>query len=210
MSDALNYLIAARPEAMTAYFKFVKQAGEHLDPKTRSLISVITKVATQTEKGFRQYLTRALRDGASADEILDALLMAFPVLGLSKTIWAIEQLQEMDLPEFSLDALGDNNAEPSWHDVAVMDQISEGTTRHTCDDRDVFIYKEADQISVYDSRCPHQTTNIPELAIDGKKLACPKHGWCFDLTTGECIEKGNRPLNSFDWQQNGEMLQVWW
>ncbi len=207
MSDALNYLIAARPEAMTAYFKFVKQAGEHLDPKTRSLISVITKVATQTEKGFKQYLTRALRDGATANEILDALLMAFPVLGLSKTIWAIEQLQEMDLPEFAIDAL---NAEPRWHDVIKMDQLSEGTTRLTCDERELFIHKNADQINVYDSHCPHQVTNIPELAVDGEKLVCPKHGWCFDLTSGECIEKGNRPLNSFKWQQKGEILQTWW
>ncbi len=207
MSDALNYLIKARPEAMSAYFKFVKQAGEHLDPKTRSLISVITKVAAQTEKGFKQYLTRALRDGATADEILDALLMAFPVLGLTKTIWAIEQLQAMDLPEFAIEAL---NTEPAWHDVIALDQLTEGTTRLACDNRELFIHKKADQIAVYDSRCPHQVTNIPELAIDGDKLVCPKHGWCFDLTSGDCIDKGNHPLNSFEWQQEKGTLQVWW
>lgn len=207
MSEALNYLIKARPEAMSAYFKFVKQAGEHLDPKTRSLISVITKVAAQTEKGFKQYLTRALRDGATPNEILDALLMAFPVLGLTKTIWAIEQLQEMDLPEFSIEAL---NSEPQWHDVILMDDLSEGTQHLACDDRELFVYKNGDQINVYDSRCPHQVTNIPELAIDGEKLACPRHGWCFDLTSGECIEKGNRPLKSFKWQRKGEILQAWW
>ena len=33
MSDALNYLLAARPEAMTHYFAFLKDAGKHLDPK---------------------------------------------------------------------------------------------------------------------------------------------------------------------------------
>ncbi len=207
MSDALNYLIKARPEAMSAYFKFVKQAGEHLDPKTRSLISVITKVAAQTEKGFKQYLTRALRDGATADEILDALLMAFPVLGLTKTIWAIEQLQAMDLPEFAIEAL---NTEPAWHDVIALDQLAEGTTRLACDNRELFIHKKADQIAVYDSRCPHQVTNIPELAINGDKLVCPKHGWCFDLASGDCIDKGNHPLNSFEWQQEGGTLQVWW
>ena len=49
MSDALTYLVKARPEAMGAYFKFLKGAGTHLDPKTRNLISVITKVRAQTE-----------------------------------------------------------------------------------------------------------------------------------------------------------------
>ena len=63
MSDALKYLIKARPEAMGAYFSFLKEAGKHLDPKTRSLISVITKIDSQTERGLRQYLPRALRDG---------------------------------------------------------------------------------------------------------------------------------------------------
>ena len=51
MSDALSYLIKARPEAMTAYFAFLKDTGKHLDPKTRSLISVITKIDAQTESG---------------------------------------------------------------------------------------------------------------------------------------------------------------
>ena len=82
MSDALNFLLKARPEAMGAYFRFLKGAGTHLDPKTRNLISVITKVHAQTENGLRQ-ITRALREGATADEILDALLMAFPALGLA-------------------------------------------------------------------------------------------------------------------------------
>jgi alkylhydroperoxidase/carboxymuconolactone decarboxylase family protein YurZ len=78
MSDALNYLIAVRGDALGHYFKFLKDTGKHLDPKTRNLISVITKVYSQTEPGFKQYLTRALREGCTPIEVIDALLMAFP------------------------------------------------------------------------------------------------------------------------------------
>jgi len=105
MSDALDWLLAVRPGPMQAYFSFLKQAGGSLDPKTRSLISVITKVGAQTERGFRQYLKRALRDGATADEVIDALLMAFPLLGFSKIVWAVDQLIAMDLPEFDRERL---------------------------------------------------------------------------------------------------------
>src|SRR5690606_26268629 len=77
MSDALNFLVKARPEAMGHYFAFLKDAGKHLDPKTRNLISVITKVHSQTEHGLKQYLKRALREGATPVEVIDALLMAF-------------------------------------------------------------------------------------------------------------------------------------
>ena len=100
MSDALNYLLQARPEALGHYFKFLKDAGKHLDPKTRNLISVITKVHAQTDRGFRQYLGRALREGCTPMEILDALLMAFPALGLAKIIWAVDIILDMDIPGF--------------------------------------------------------------------------------------------------------------
>jgi nitrite reductase/ring-hydroxylating ferredoxin subunit len=172
------------------------------------LISVITKVAAQTEPGFRQYLPRALRAGATADEILDALLAAFPVLGLAKILWAVEILLEMDIPEFQADLLG---AEPRWHDVESVDTISKGEVIHrSCDGRSVFIYGSGEDIRVYDSRCPHQVTNIPKLALKGTKLTCPKHNWAFDITTGDCIEVGDRPLRRFDSKiEKGRLLAYW-
>ena len=40
MSDALNYLVKARPEAMTAYFTFLKKADTHLDTRTEYYCTV--------------------------------------------------------------------------------------------------------------------------------------------------------------------------
>ncbi len=97
MSQALAYLVQARPDAMGHYLAFLKDCGSRLDPKTRDLISVITKVHAQTERGFRQYYRRALREGISAEEVLDALLMAFPALGLSKILWAVDLMLDMGL-----------------------------------------------------------------------------------------------------------------
>ena len=114
MSDALNYLVKARPDAVGHYFAFLKACGTQLDPKTRDLISVISKVHSQTERGLRQYLGRALREGCTPAEVLDALLMAFPILGLAKIVWAVDIILAMDLPEFQPGALG---AAGEWHDV---------------------------------------------------------------------------------------------
>lgn len=208
MSDALNYLIKARPEAMTAYFSFVKESGSHLDTRTRDLISVITKVAVQTENGFRQYLTRALRNGASPHEVIDALLMAFPVLGLAKIVWATEILLDMDIPEFRPDNL---DAEPGWHDVVSADEIPDKEAAYfEIDGRHLFTYRQGDEINVYDSRCPHQVTDIPHLSLEGTTLTCPKHQWAFDIETGECIAKGKRPLRKFDHKiEKGRLLAYW-
>ena len=209
MSDALNYLIKARPEAMKAYFTFLKESGKHLDPKTRSLISVITKIDSQTERGLRQYLPRALRDGASPHEILDAILMAFPTLGLAKIVWAIDILLDMDIPEFRMELL---DAESGWHDLIDWDEVGDGAITYVedCDGRSVFIYRSGNDCRVYDSRCPHQVTDIPHLALSGMQLTCPKHQWAFDVTSGECVAIGSRPLKLFDSKiEQGRLLAYW-
>lgn len=222
MSDALTYLVKARPDAVGHYFAFLKNCGKHLDPKTRDLISLITKVHAQTERGFRQYLGRALRDGCTPMEVLDALLMAFPTLGLAKIVWAVDIILAMDLPEFQPGALG---APGEWHDVLAIDGFAPGSTQRVeCDGRGLFVHRaaaapdgggESDSESdsewrVYDSRCPHQTTNIPHLALSGHTLTCPKHEWVFDIRSGACVAKGTSPLKRWPSKiVEGRLLAQW-
>ncbi|MCZ6803818.1 MAG: Rieske 2Fe-2S domain-containing protein [Proteobacteria bacterium] len=206
MSDALDYLLKVRKDAIGPYFQFLKESGKHLDKKTRSLLSVITKVDAQTEAGLKQYLVRALRAGNQADEILDALLVCMPTLGLSKIIWAIEIILEMDIPEFNPELIG---KEKQWHQLVATNEIKEGVSRYDYSGRACFINKKGDEYQVFDSRCPHQVTNIPILALDGTTLTCPKHQWKFNVENGECIEKGNRPLNEIQFKIEDEYLYVY-
>jgi len=208
MSDALNYLIAVRGDALGHYFKFLKDTGKHLDPKTRNLISVITKVYSQTEPGFKQYLLRALREGCTPMEVIDALLMAFPTLGLAKIVWATEILLAMDMPDFSPELIG---SLPQWRDVMAVADIADGeVSRVDCSVRTVFVYRAGEAYKVYDSHCPHQVTNIPHLALEGKTLTCPKHLWKFDITSGQCIDKGKHPLKTFETKvENGRLYAMW-
>ena len=227
MSDALSYLIKARPDALRHYFEFLKNCGKHLDPKTRSLISLITKVHAQTERGFRQYLGRALRDGCTPMEVLDALLMAFPALGLAKIVWAVDIILAMDLPEFRPEALHATDT-GEWHDVMASADIAAGQTlRVDCDGRGLFVHRaaavgekaeeaeegdegEEAEWHVYDSRCPHQATNIPHLALQGHTLTCPKHEWAFDVRSGACIRNGTSPLKRWPSKVvDGRLLAQW-
>lgn len=208
MSDALDYLMQVRGDAMRSYFDFIKKSGTHLDKKTRAIISVITKVDNQTESGFRQYLVRALQAGVTPNEILDALFVAFPTLGLSKIIWAVDQILALDIPEFRADMLDGQSA---WHSLGKLDDIPRGVTRTEVNGRELFIYRDSgDQVRVYDSHCPHQVTNIPFLALSGNVLTCPKHGWKFDITSGECIDKGDRPLRQYQTRVEDGELHVRW
>jgi nitrite reductase/ring-hydroxylating ferredoxin subunit/alkylhydroperoxidase/carboxymuconolactone decarboxylase family protein YurZ len=209
VSDALTYLLKARPKAMGHYFAFVKDAGTRLDPKTRNLISVITKVHVQTERGFRQYLGRALREGCSPTEVIDALLMAFPALGLAKIVWAVDIILAMNLPGFDPAAL---TAQPEWHDVMATKGVPVGEViRLEVAGRGLFVYRaDTREWRVYDSRCPHQSTDIPDLALKGKTLTCPKHDWAFDVHSGDCIKKGNSPLKLWPSKiVKGRLLAQW-
>jgi len=208
MSEALDYLLKARPEAMGHYFRFMAEAGRHLDPKTRSLISVITKVHAQTEAGFKQYLKRALRDGAKPVEVLDALLMAFPALGLTKIIWAIDVLQAMNLPEFRLEAL---TGSKDWHVVGAVEEFSTGeTVRAEIAGQPLFVYRGEAGFQVYDGHCPHRDTAIPDGCIKGSRIVCPRHGWEFDGRSGFCVFGGEGRLEVLPNRIVGQDLQAFW
>ncbi len=208
MSDALNYLVKVRGDALGHYFAFLKDSGKHLDPKTRNLISVITKVHSQTESGLKQYLMRALREGCTPMEVIDALVMAFPALGLAKIVWATEIILEMGIPEFSPELI---NAQPQWRRVVAIDEVADGEVkRMDTATRTVFVYREGESYKVYDSHCPHQVTNIPHLALEGKTLTCPKHQWKFDITTGACTDKGKHPLKGFEIKVEDGVLYAYW
>ncbi len=94
--------------------------------------------------------------------------------------------------------------------MAVADIADGAVSRVDCGARTVFVYREGEGYKVYDSHCPHQVTNIPHLALEGKTLTCPKHHWKFDITTGQCIEIGKHPLKAFETRvENGRLLALW-
>lgn len=204
MSKALDFLLQARPEAMQAYFSFLKKSGSHLDAKTAALISVITKVHAKTANGLRQYLPRALKAGASADEVIDALLMAMPALGFSKIVWAIDIILDMNLSEFGhylKENLPDRNAStapvPQWRSIFDVAALADGETRFVKNGGEAYyVRRDGERAQVYSARCPHRDNIIPESGCAHDTLACPFHEWKFDLKTGRCIAGGTKPLTA--------------
>ena len=186
MSRALDYLLQARPQAMGAYFKFVKDNGSRLDPKTRALISVITKVAVETELGLVQYTRKALEVGVSADEVLDALMMAFPALGLSRIVWAVEVLIEHGVEGF---AERNDNVDAALEvlDVCALEDLPERqTVKRNCGRRPLLLWREDDTVRVYKAYCSHQGMELMSGGIKGAQVTCAQHGWQFTLPDGRC------------------------
>src|SRR4030066_405668 len=89
-----------------------------------------------------------------SSDLIDALLMAFPALGLAKIVWAADVILAMDLPEFRIENL---DAKPDWHDLLAADAAANDEVTHAdCKGRSLFIYRKGAEYRVYDSRCPPQ------------------------------------------------------
>jgi len=203
MSKRLSYLSKARPEAATAYMTFLKESGKHLDDKTRFLISVVTKVISGTAPGLKQYVPHAMRCGASANEVFDAILMAMPAAGLPKVLDALDILQELG-PEFSIENL---QKEPEWCEIGPVSDLPEKElVPKEAQGASILVYK-GDELKVYHRACPHLGKELPGHC-DTDQLTCPAHKWVFDVATGEVIEKGGRNLHEVPFKIEDGVLWV--
>lgn len=193
MSKALSYLAAARPEAATHLLSFYKHSVQALDDKTRHLIQIVTKTAQGTESGLRQYAPKALKAGASKEEILDAVLMAFPAAGLPKVLAAINVLNEVELlPE--IETKGEAPEESP-----VLGRLDDfPLKRMACVNRpsgDLIVYRTGEaSAKVYDRRCPHSKANLCDGTDHGDRVECRVHNWIFHLDSGDCVEPGKKGL----------------
>lgn len=231
MSRALDYLARERPEAIGHYLAFLKANGQRLDPRTRNLISVITKVYSQTERGLRQYVRRTIREGSSADEIVDALMMAFPALGLSRILWAIDILLDMGVLADADDA-GPKPEPPAavpaaaaaapagaptaadaadhWQVAAWSRELVPGVPRAIgIAGRTVLLTRFEDgAISAFDARCPHLSAPIVPDSGPAGHFTCARHKRVFDARSGHCVQGGEETLRGYAVREVDDRIEV--
>ena len=98
----------------------------------------------------------------------------------------------------------------AWHELGKLDAFAGRLTRVECEGRTLLVYRADGACTVYDNHCPHQRTPIPLEALEGGALRCPKHGWTFDIATGECTAKGDRPLKRYPSRIDSGLLYAEW
>ena len=206
--SGLQWLSRERPEAMQHLLAFFRESGRHLDAKTRFLISIVTKVVNLSERGLRQYIPRAIREGATQDEILDAILCAYPAAGLTNVIDAVQVLRSLELagPKGGGSPV---DVTPQLLAVARVEDIAPGTaTVVDTGDRSVAIYNVAGTFHATDNTCLHQGAELGCGVLTGTIISCPLHGWQFEVTTGACLTRAGQRVASFRVRVEGPEVQV--
>lgn len=197
--SGLQYLSQERPEAMQHLLAFFKESGKHLDPKTRFLISVVTKVINFSPRGLRQYLPRALKEGASRDELLDAILCSYPAAGLTKVVDAIEVFRELDREGKLGPAATPAQPEVQWVPVLRAEEVPAGEARVVnLENTQVALFNVGGEFLATANACVHQGGYLGDGFLDGEVVICPLHGWQFNVRSGACLTRSDKGVRTYE------------
>ena len=207
-SRGLAYLQQARPDAVRHLLKFFGESGRNLEPRTRFLISIVTKVINFSPRGLQQYVPRALKEGASADEIIDAVLCSYPCAGLTRVVDALDVILDLGLPEFEIpDAQPESPAEDTpadpeegeWREIARREDFSkDGRLEVNVGDRCLAAFDIDGEVLVIDGLCPHRSGPLIRGQLEGKVVTCPLHHWQFDLESGVSQDNPGAKVGTYE------------
>ena len=98
-----------------------------------------------------------------------------------------------------------------------------GLKAATLDDHEFLVAKAAGVYYIADARCPHMGGHLPDGALEGTVLTCPRHHSQFDLTDGHVVRwtdwegvelavgkllRHPRPLRVYEAQVQGDDIMV--
>jgi nitrite reductase/ring-hydroxylating ferredoxin subunit len=79
--------------------------------------------------------------------------------------------------------------------VARLDDLPAGQLKLVeVDGVRIVLARVRDDVYACDDSCAHQGGPLSDGKLSGVRLACPWHGWMYDVRTGECVmpARGNR------------------
>lgn len=72
----------------------------------------------------------------------------------------------------------------------------------------VGVFLQGDEIRALEMSCKHQGADLSKGRVDNGQVTCPRHGWRYDLETGQCLDPSDgAPLRFHEVKVEGE--QVW-
>lgn len=92
----MQHLIKQAPTVAQGFFELAKSVTQYspLDEKTNELIIIGVFVAHGGMRGINTHVERAMEMGATKEEVIAAVLLALPIIGISDTNLAMDQTME--------------------------------------------------------------------------------------------------------------------
>ena len=94
-------------------------------------------------------------------------------------------------------------------DVCSVDQIPPHAGREfLIEDRTIAIWNIGGRLFATDARCPHAGAPLVGGILAGTEVACPMHGWSFDVTSGQGIDPPEPHIRSYRIAVRGDRICV--
>jgi len=72
----------------------------------------------------------------------------------------------------------------------------------------IAIFRVGEEVYAIDDVCPHQSASLGEGTLAGTVVACPRHGFLVDVTSGRSPSHAILRVRSFTVVREGEMVHV--
>ncbi len=98
---------------------------------------------------------------------------------------------------------------PEFTPIARFDAVPEGRgiTVHAAG-RNVALFKVGGDVFALDGICPHKGGPLGEGHCEEGHVYCPMHGWKFDVRSGACEERPDRPAATLPVRITDQMIEV--
>jgi nitrite reductase (NADH) small subunit len=98
---------------------------------------------------------------------------------------------------------------PDFQPIATLSSLREGQgVTVFAAGRNVALFKIGDEVHALDGICPHKGAPLGEGWCEEGVVACPMHGWRFEIRTGNCLDAPERPAKVIPSRINGDMVEV--
>lgn len=87
---------------------------------------------------------------------------------------------------------------PEFVTVAELESLlpGHGRTVHVRG-REYSIWNLGGEIYCLDDVCPHRGASLGAGSLEGTEVVCPLHGWAFNVSTGTCVLRPDRPAGTY-------------
>lgn len=87
-----------------------------------------------------------------------------------------------------------------WRPAGLLSEIADGGARDLVIGREqILLVRRGDAVNCFAAYCPHRGVGIDSQDIESDGLlTCQRHGYRFDLSTGECLSVSGYTLESYE------------
>lgn len=85
-----------------------------------------------------------------------------------------------------------------FHPVAAVDSLADGACRSIeIRGQRLLLARLGDEFHAVDDTCPHRGAPLGSGFLQGREVFCPLHGWSFDVISGACLTRPDKPLRRY-------------